>query len=296
MTAFSAQLHQHQLNLIQQMGKYQNSVADYNFQKLIRYYKDAINSAQTSQEARGLAESLQGVLAQKGQGLADVQGLNTNLLNGNQNQANPNQANPIAGKADAGKQKGSEEDKKIIADLSQEYGIDVKKAGTTKDWLEKAKTDQNVRVLDNTGKDVTAEREGRIKKGDILEVNSKQHGLVRISVGGDGEINGGDDKVIMKGGQAAAGNMMDGLNQINNVPGQQQANPAQPNAVNNLAQALGITPDQAVQNQLAMNPDATNQQALFTEAQIKSLIAAILNQSLSAIEQRQYMQQMQQVF
>ena len=62
------------------------------------------------------------------------------------------------------------------------------------------------------------------------------------------------------------------------------------------AQALGITPDQAVQNQLAMNPDATNQQALFTEAQIKSLIAAILNQSLSAIEQRQYMQQMQQVF
>jgi hypothetical protein len=291
-------IHQHQKNLMQQMNGY-SSMTDYNFQKLIRYYKDAINSAESPDVARSLATGLESVLSQKGQGLSDVKGLNTNLLNAaapTANQANPNTA-ANTGKV-GGKQKGDTKDQQIIADLSQEFGIDVKKSGTTKDWLEKAKKDQNVRILDpKTGQDVTNEREGRIKKGDILEVNSKKHGLVKIAVGGDGEINGKDDKVISTGGKAAAGNMLDGLNQINNnVPNQ-----ANPNQVNNTANtatnpfaALGIAPEQAAQNaQFAQNPEA--QQGLFTDAQIKSLIAAILNQSIYSMEQNDYMKQMQGV-
>lgn len=267
------------------MGKYQNSIAEYNLNKVIKYYKDAINSAQTSQEARGLSQSLEGVLSTYGKSLADVDGLNTNLLNATANNA------AAAGKAGGGGQKGSAYDKQIISDLSEEFGIDVKKSGTTKDWLEKAKTDQNVRVLDKSGKDVTNEREGRIKSGDILEVNSKKHGLVKISVGGDGEINGGDDKVLSVGGKAAADGMQTGLNQINNMPQQNQAQAGataaaagQTNPIFNPFQ-MGITdPQQATQvndNQLALN-------SMFNESQIKNLIAAILQQSLYNIEQKEY--------
>jgi hypothetical protein len=275
MTGFS--LHQHQLNLIQQGSKYQSSIADYNMQKVIRYYKDAINSAQTSQEAKGLAQSLEGVLSSYGKGLSDVKGLNTNLLNAADGNA--------AGKAGHAKQKGSAYDKKVIADLSDEFGIDVKKSGTTKDWLAKAKQDENVRVLDKSGKDVTNEREGRIKNGDILEVNSKKQGLVRIAVGGDGEINGGDDKVLSVGGKAAAGNMLEGLNQVNNnVPQAQPQTQATANTGNIFDLGLNaLNPTDPLQQ--AQNPQT--QQSLFSENQIKSLIAAILNQSVYSIEQQE---------
>jgi hypothetical protein len=266
------------MNLVQQMEKYNNSVADYNMQKVIRYYKDAINSAQTSQEARGLAQSLEGVLSSYGKGLGDVKGLNTNLLNAVDNNAQAGHA----------KQKGTKFDKEVIADLSDEFGIDVKKRGTTKDWLQKAKQDENVRVLDKSGKDVTNEREGRIKKGDILEVNSKKHGMVRIAVGGDGEINGGDDKVISIGGKAAAGNMIEGLNQINNQQPQLQGQ------TNNMAgNMLGL--NMLDPTQAALMPEdqnGMNNGPIFNDTQIKSLIAAILNQSVYGIEQREQAKQM----
>lgn len=286
MTSFA--LHQHQLNLIQQMGKYQNSIAEYNMNKVIKYYKDAINSAQTKDEAKGLAQALEGILAAKGQGLGDVKGLNTDLLNA----AAGNNAAAGKAKAGVGGQKGSEYDKQIIADLSGEFGIDVKKSGTTKDWLEKAKTDQNVRILDANGKDITNERQGRIKQGDILEVNSKKHGLVKIAVGGDGEINGKDDKVISVGGQAAANSMMNGFNQINNVPANQNPgvignNATQTNPINNPFNPFGTNVNNT--DQAAIMNQANNKvNSLLNEDQIKNLIAAILQQSLFSIDQKQY--------
>ncbi|MEW5822544.1 MAG: hypothetical protein AB1782_20290 [Cyanobacteriota bacterium] len=277
MTSFS--LHQHQLNLIQQMGKYQNSIAEYNLNKVIKYYKDAINSAQTSQEAKGLSESLATILSAHGKALSDVDGLNTNLVNATAG---------AAGKA--GGQKGSAYDKQVIADLSSEFGIDVKKSGTTKDWLEKAKQDQNVRILDKNGKDITNERTGRIKQGDILEVNSKKYGLVKISVGGDGEINGRDDKVISVGGQAAANSMANGLNQINNKPQQNYA----ANKINPIMNpfSLGIT--DPTQTGLE-NANTLQTESMFSDDQIKNLIAAILQQSLFSIQQKEYENYLKQV-
>lgn len=288
--AMSTQLHQHQLNLIRQTEKYNQGIAEYNLNKVIRSYKDAINSAETSQEARNFAQALESILSNNGKSLSDVKGLNTDLLNATTANANMAKANAAGNTAKADtKQKGSTYDKEIIKDLSEEFGIDVKKSGTTKDWLEKAKQDQNVRILDESGKDITAEREGRIKKGDILEVNSKKHGLVKISVGGDGEINGNDDKVLSVGGKAAANSMVNGLNQINNVPNQagqeiaaNQTNPL--TTANPFAQAM-IDPEKAAQMN-AYNGNAM--QSLFNEDQIKNLIAAILQQSLYSIDNKEY--------
>lgn len=271
-----ASLHQHQMNLIKQGQKYNNSIAEYNMNKVIRYYKSAINSAETSTEAQGLAQALQSLLQGQGKSLADVDGLNTNLLN----------AAPNAGAGKAG-QKGSAYDKQIIADLSDEFGIDVKKSGTTKDWLQKAKTDKNVRILDKNGKDITAEREGRIKKGDILEVNSKKHGLVKISVGGDGEINGKDDKVISVGGKAAANSMQQGFNQINQQTPQQN----QPNNPYQTAQTNPITAlnpfNMAQATDPTMNTDNMFNVNYFNDEQINNMIAAILNQSMFNINQKE---------
>lgn len=271
-----ASMHQHQLNLIKQADKYNNSIAEYNMTKLISYYKSAINSAESSNEARGLAESLQALLQGQGKSLSDVDGLNTNLLNGTQQ----------AGKGGHG-QKGSAYDKQIISDLSSEFGIDVKKSGTTKDWLEKAKTDKDVRILDKNGKDITAERTGRIKKGDILEINSKKHGLVKISVGGDGEINGKDDKVLSVGGKAAANSMEQGLNQINNGPQKNntQANTQTHNQTNPITNINPFNNTQAIDPTL--NADNLLDTGTFSDQQIKNLIAAILNQSMFNINQKE---------
>ncbi|MGD9580527.1 MAG: hypothetical protein AB7V50_04085 [Vampirovibrionia bacterium] len=270
-----ASLHQHQLNLMKQADKYNSSIAEYNLNKLIRYYKSAINSAETSSEAKGLADSLQSLLQNQGKSLSDVDGLNTNLLNGTD-------ANGKA--AGAHGQKGSAYDKAIIKDLSDEFGIDVKKSGTTKDWLQKAKTDKNVRILDKNGKDITAEREGRIKKGDILEVNSKKHGLVKISVGGDGEINGRDDKVISVGGKAAANSMEQGLNQINQQP---QTNNNYNNTNTQTNPINTINPFGNTENTQALNNNNLYNNFNFTDDQIKNLIAAILNQSLFNINEKE---------
>ena len=271
-----ASMQQHQLNLIKQADKYNNSIAEYNMTKLISYYKSAINSAETSNEARGLAESLQSLLEGQGKSLSDVDGLNTNLLNGTQK----------AGKGGHG-QKGSAYDKQMIADLSDEFGINVKKSGTTKDWLEKAKTDKDVRILDKNGKDITEERTGRIKQGDILEINSKKHGLVKISVGGDGEINGKDDKVLSVGGKAAANSMEQGLNQINNGPQKKntQANTQTHNQTNPITNINPFGNTQAIDPTL--NANNLLDTGTFSDQQIKNLIAAILNQSMFNINQKE---------
>lgn len=262
---------QQQQKLAQQMEKYNNSIADYNLQKVIKYYTAAINSADNANDAKYLAEALTGLLSQYGQSIDDVKGINNPLLN------DPTTA--VAGKK---KQRGNSQDKAVIKDLSEEFGIDVKKRGTTKDWLQKAKTDENVKILDKDGKDITAEREGRIKRGDILEVNSKKHGKVQISVGGDGEINGGDDKVIMMGGKSAANGIFHGLNEINNVPKN-----------NNEVKGNNVTANPLFNTGNAtINPfnteEQTQTQNMFTENEIKNLLAAILNNSLSSIEEKEY--------
>lgn len=266
---------QKQQQIAEQMNKYENSIAEYNMTKLVKFYTAAINSAETSNEAQYLAESLNGLLSNYGKSIADIDGINNPLLTDPTTQT----------KAGHAKQRGNAQDKEVIKDLSDEFGIDVKKRGTTKDWLEKAKKDDNVRVLDKDGKDVTAEREGRIKKGDILEVNSKKHGLVKIAVGGDGEINGGDDRVIAMGNKAAANGIFHGLNEINNAPQQNAATQAVANGINPI---FGQNNDPNLEL-LGIDPQQAN---MFTQEEIKNLLAAILNNALSSIEQKEYKQQL----
>jgi hypothetical protein len=262
---------QKQQQIAKQQEKYQNSIADYNLQKVVKYYTQAINSAENANDAKYLAEALNGFLSQYGKSVQDVDGIN-----------NPHLTDPTAAGKAGGKVRGNAQDKEVIKDLSSEFGIDVKKSGTTKDWLEKAKNDERVRILDKNGQDITAEREGRIKKGDILEVKSEKHGLVKIAVGGDGEINGGDDKVISMGGKEAAQGIFHGLNEINNLP--PQANQA---AAGNPVFAGMINPLDST------NESETKTQNLFTEQEIKHMLAAILQNALMSAEQKEYDKKLQ---
>ncbi len=259
---------QMQMKLKQQMEKYMDAGADYNLQKVIRSFADAINSAQTADEAKYLAEALNSYLTNFNMTVDDIKEITNPLVN----------KSPEAGNAGHAKQRGNAEDKAVIKDLSDEFGIDVKKAGTTKDWLELAKKDDRVTILDQNGKDITAEREGRIKKGDILEVDSQKYGKVKIAVGGDGEINGGDDRVIAMGGKAAANGIFHGLNEINNAPAGYQNTPA---VAGNLLAGM-INP---------LNPAAETETAsntLFTPEEIKNLLAAIVQNAISMAEQKEY--------
>jgi hypothetical protein len=91
-------LQQHQSQLIQQMGKYNNAAEEYNLMKLVSQYRNAINSAENPEEARSFAAKLEGVLAQQGKGLGDISGINSAKLNDNAI-ANPlaNGAKPAGG-------------------------------------------------------------------------------------------------------------------------------------------------------------------------------------------------------
>ena len=221
----AAEAQQKAANLNQQNNPYSGMIQD-NQWKVIRATIDEINSAQDQATVQSKTAELEGILSGFGMNMGQV----SDQIN-NTNIQNPTDVTAAAGHA---KQHGTKFDKEVIADLSAEFGIDVKKAGTTKDWLALAKKDENVRVLDKSGKDVTAEREGRIKHGDILEVNSKTKGKVQISVGGDGEINGGDDKVISMGNQALGNNATNGINQLNTPNAQNQQHQQTNNVANNI--------------------------------------------------------------
>lgn len=87
-----------------------------------------------------------------------------------------------------------------------------------------------------TGKD--GQTKTKAEQGDIITFNSAKYGQVRIEVGGDGTLDGGDDKILSVG-QAVAGNAVtNGLNQINtpNAATPPAANPATPQATAATAQ------------------------------------------------------------
>ena len=263
---------QKQQQLAQQQEKYNNSIADYNLQKVVKYYTQAINSADNSGDAQKLAADLNSILQTYGQSIDDYSSeISNNALNGETTAATKKSGSHYHGNA---------EDKAIIKDISDEFGIDVKKAGTTKDWLALAKKSDDVKVLDKDGKDVTAEREGRIKKGDILEVNSKKLGKVKVAVGGDGEINGGDDKVLSVGGQAVHDSVTQGVNEINKTPTQQN------NAVQHANNGGGIFGD-AINNDLDLFGLNENPQEMFSQVEINNLVAAILNDVIGDVQDKE---------
>jgi hypothetical protein len=275
----TAGIQAHQSNLIKQMNAY-GSVADYNLNQLIRKCRDAINSAQTQQEAVSIAAHLESALAEKGQTLNDVNGLNMGKINGTATGLAGNIATLDGLQGDAkkaAKKARKEQYKPMFDNLKNEFGVAGNK---DKDWIEAAKNNENIKIIDKNGQDVSKTFTGDKLKGTTLEINSKQYGKINIQAGGDGVMNGGDDKITMAGGPAAAGNMLGGLNQINNnFPGQAN-NPGGLQNPAGLLQAAGIDPMNAnPTNAAALDPNMANN-GFLSEGQIKSLIAAILNQAL----------------
>lgn len=128
--------------------------------------------------------------------------------------ANPTAA-PAANNAPSRTNLTKDEGKAVIADISAEFGIDVKKAGTTKDWAAKAATDPRVSVTDANGNPLELKDGQRIPRDAILTVQSEKYGTVKIQVGGDGEINGNDDKVLSVGADVAINGLANGLGAIN---------------------------------------------------------------------------------
>ncbi|MEW5818694.1 MAG: hypothetical protein AB1782_00760 [Cyanobacteriota bacterium] len=269
-------MQQKQLQLAKQMEKFQNSLAEYNLQKVVRFYTDAINSAESSNDARYLAESLNSILSTYGKSIGDIDGINNPLLN--------DPAAGAAGKAGK-KQRGNPMDKAVIKDLKEEMGL---KSSKDKDWLELAKKDDRVRILDKEGNDVTdklnADNMKQMKNGDpklqgyVLEVKSEKHGLVKIAVGGDGNINGGDDKVIAMGNKVAAEGIFHGMNQVSNLQG---------NGLNSLTGGNNLLAGLSPEDLDLLGIDKSKGQ-LFTETEIKNLLAAILNDALTSIEKEEY--------
>jgi hypothetical protein len=256
--------------LAKQMEKYQNGIAEYNLEKVVKYYTQAINSAENANDAKYLAEALDGLLSKYGKSASDIKGINNPLL-----------TDPTAAQATGKKKKGDPRDRAVVKSINEEFGMS--KSHKDKDWLELAKKDDRVRILDKEGNDVTNKLDaGNMKKtkhgdpklsGYVLEVESKQFGKVKIAVGGDGNINGGDDKVISMGGQTAANGIFQGLNNINNVPGQAgNANPLLGGAL------TGLDPTAETQN---------GNQSIFTQEEIKHLLAAILQNALMSAEQKE---------
>ncbi|OGI00801.1 MAG: hypothetical protein A2104_06500 [Candidatus Melainabacteria bacterium GWF2_32_7] len=136
------------------------------------------------------------------------------------------------------------EGEKVVDDLNTEMGIE-NKGGNLKEWAKAAKEKDEITVKDKNGKEKDGEK---IEKGDILEVKSAKHGLVKIEAGGDGEMNGKDDKVLSVGGQAAANGAQNGLNNINQAAGANAQDPtAQKTAATPNAQAGQATPAAAPQ-------------------------------------------------
>jgi hypothetical protein len=262
-------IHAHQSNLIKQMNPY-GSLADYNLTQLIRQCRDAINSSQTPQEAQAIAAHLESALAQKGQTLNDVNGLNFDKLNGNLAGLQGIDAKKMA------KQQRKEMYKPMFEDMKKEFGVAGNK---DRDWADAAKNNDNIKILDKNGQDVSKTFTGDKLKGYTLEINSQKYGKVSIQAGGDGVMNGGDDKITMAGGPAAAGNMTNGLNQINGMPLPNQA--GQLNPLAGLFGNNGLDP----LNQNALDPNMAYANGFLNEDQIKSLVAALLNQAVFNIDQ-----------
>lgn len=279
-------LYAHQSNLIKQMNAY-GSLSDYNLNKIIRQCRDAINSAQTQQEATAIAAFLESALAEKGKGLSDVNGLDFNKLNGNM--AGIPGLDGLQGDAKkAAKKQRAEMYKPLFNDLKAEFGLE-KNQNKDKDWIEAAKKNDNIKIIDKNGQDVSKTFTGDKLKGYTLEINSQKHGMIKIQAGGDGVMNGGDDKIMMVGGLAATNSLQTGFNQINNLPGNQ------PNGTNNtfangLLQAAGINPFDTNNPNAMLDTNAAMAQGFLTTDQIKSLIAAIMNNALFNINEQQQLQ------
>ena len=230
-----------------------------------------LQSASTQDAKAKIGAQLQALAAQSGQSLQSF-GVDTGSI------FNPkmaliatpaggtgglSQSNAVPGRSDA----DAARDKAVIKDLNNEFGISA--SGDQKDiWAQKSIQDDKITIY---GKDGQV-KNGEINKGDIIEVKSDKYGIVKIQAGGDGAINGRDDKILSIGTQVAATGVQNGLNNINAKPA--AVNPAQAPQVQQ-AQQLGKL--QMAQNpQLAGLVDQAQNPYQLSDTEIKNLLAAIM--------------------
>lgn len=278
-------------------------VAQDSLRRLILYYLAEIGSARTPDEAKAISQKLQDLIGKAGGGVA-TQGVSTPAFALKPAAGGTTAAKPAAAAAAGGTavdtggtepdgkyatkdSKGSNEaGKHIIYELHMELDVS-RKGGNKEEWAERAKTDDRIKIFTADGKDKSAT--GQLDQGDILVVTSAKHGVVRIMVGGDGEINGSDDKVLSVGGQAAAQSVQTGLNKINNVAptADEHANHNHAeHAAATAAPAAAPAADKAPSNVAYAKPvagaTATNTGVLFNDGQLRSLLAALMQMILNA--------------
>ncbi|EKE02126.1 MAG: hypothetical protein ACD_20C00422G0001 [uncultured bacterium] len=167
--------------------------------------------------------------------------------------------NGVAGRSDADMKR----DKAVIGDLNTQFGIS--KSGDQKsEWEKLSLTDSRIKIYDGKTGEL---KKGSIKKGDIVQVESTKHGLVKFQAGGDGAINGRDDRVLAVGTQTAAQGVNAGLNNINE--GLATAQVPQVQEAQQLAK-LQVAANPQLNNLANQNPYQ------LSDADIKNLLAAIM--------------------
>jgi hypothetical protein len=259
---------------IQRMNPY-SSIMDYNIQKSISDSVAAVNAAKTSQEADSLSQALMALIAMLGGDKSLAKGLQNPLLN---NTAAKQQAAGNGNKEVGGVVTDSKERKAIFKDINAELGVGDERS----DWGKASKTDSRIKVFDEKGNPRT---DGKIEKGDIVEVTTKKYGTVRIQAGGDGQLNGNDDAILSIGTKTAANNVGVGLNRINTTNG---VNAPQVVAKNNAFQLPGNSPLTAING---VNQQQGVNQELFNQNEMNNLLAAIMNMIMTSMDnnkQRQY--------
>jgi len=241
-------------------------------------------SAGTKPQQESIKSQIDNLISSMGEGksFSDVTGQDSSIFGKN----NGMTAQQIAGQALGGKaaggaaaqsQKGSEEDKAIISDLEKEFadqlGVKNTEAGDTKDWAEAAAKSDKVNFYDpKTGEALDGKKD--TVQNSILEFESEKYGKVKIQVGGDGELNGKDDKVIEMGGKAAAQSMEGGLKDTAGLKKEVETPKT--------AEAKAVTKAPEVAQLAETNPvlgkmvDQVEDPANLSESNIKDLIAAIM--------------------
>lgn len=177
--------------------------------------------------------------------------------------------------------------RQIMDDLNKEFIVGGKKHNRF--WIELAKKgDGKVKVFDSNGslRSFGANVANKdIKDGDIMEIQSAKYGTVRIQVDGDGALGSGQDFVLSVGNKSAASSIGTGVSAINNLSKATTAS-AKTAAHNHtdtaaLAKAVTAAP-------VAASQKSTYSNGLFSENELRNLIAAILHRMIYASDNNNY--------
>ena len=189
----------------------------------------------------------------------------------------------------------------ILYDLAEDLGV---ANCAEKDWFEAASsgenkdkitmyrdTNQNGQIDDSDkliDGDNSELRDGKYLDKDLLmQVDSERYGQVVISSGGDGNMNGADDRIISMGGQAASKSIEGGLKDAtapkdNTATTTEKATETKTATPKAAEEAKAVTNAPQVAQKAEANPvlgklvDQVQDPVSLSDSNIKDLIAAIM--------------------